>query len=218
LSLADFYRVKEHAAYFSTVRSEIAPYLPLRPSRVLDIGCGDGATLLWLKSQGLADWTCGVDINAEVLERARAGGVDLVVQGALDELALPIAPESIDVILCLDVLEHLADPWTVAQGLTRLLRAGGVLIASIPNVQSLRVIAPLLAGRWTYRDCGILDQGHLRFFTRRSAMALLQQAALRITAVRPILERHWLPRYANHLTLHVFQRYVTERFLLRAVK
>lgn len=218
MTLAAFYARKQHTHYFSTVRSEILRLLPNSSPRVLELGCGEGATLHLLKSRCLAQWTCGVDINATALERARKAGVDVVVCGSIDNLELPIEPGSIDLALCLDILEHLADPWSAVRTVAALLRPGGTLVASIPNVQSLRVIAPLLIGRWDYKDCGILDQGHLRFFTKCTAVALLQQAQLTVNHEEPLLERHWLPRFVNLATLRLCQRLVTVQFLLRAVK
>lgn len=218
MKLESFYEKKQHIRYFTTVRSEIVPFLPPVSDRVLDLGCGEGSTLAFLKDRGLARWTCGVDISAPALERAKASGVDLVVQGGLDELSFPIERDSLDVVLCLDILEHLADPWATVRSVARLLKPGGILIASIPNVQTLRVLAPLLVGRWEYKDCGIMDRGHLRFFTRRSAIALLEQAGLVISGGRPLTEPHWLPRSLNTLTLHLFQRWVTVQYLLQARK
>lgn len=218
MKLASFYETKQHVKYFSTVRTEIVPFLPPVSERVLDLGCGNGSTLAYLKERGIARWTCGVDINTAALEQARAAGADLVVNGSLDDLQLPIEPGSLDVVLCLDILEHLADPWATTRAVARLLRPGGILVASIPNVQTLRVLGPLLIGRWDYKDCGIMDMGHLRFFTRRTAVALLEQAGLRVTRSRPLVEPHWLPRNLNMLTLHLFQRWVTVQHLLRAEK
>src|SRR5205807_4643612 len=56
-----------------------------------------------------------------------------LVAGSLDGLRLPIEPASLDVVLCLDILEHLADPWTTARTAAALVRPGGILIASIPR-------------------------------------------------------------------------------------
>ena len=216
MTIESFYTDKQHKQYFSTARSEILPLIPGPCERVLDIGCGEGTTLRLLKDRGLARWTCGVDINAAALERARQSGVDVVHQGSLDDLQLPIETGSIDLALCLDILEHLVDPWKVTRTLTTLIKPGGILITSIPNVQSLRVIGPLMIGRWRYKDCGIMDQGHLRFFTRESALALLEQAGLRVEEVRVNTEPHPLPRIVNALTLRLFQRLVTVQFLIRA--
>jgi hypothetical protein len=59
-----------------------------------------------------------------------------------------------------------------------------VLIASIPNVRHFRVVLPLLfRGRWKYADFGLMDRTHLRFFTKGSAIELIERAGLRVDAV-----------------------------------
>jgi hypothetical protein len=69
--------------------------------------------------------------------------------------------------------------------LAKLLKPGGVLVASIPNVRHLRVVMPLLLrGRWEYAPFGLMDRTHLRFFTEHSATELVRQAGLRVDAVR----------------------------------
>lgn len=169
------------ALYFDNVRSEIAPLLPAMAERVLDVGCGAGATLHWLKQTG----RCRVGVGIEMMESAAAiartradqvivGDANLLVASALDAA-------SFDVVLCLDVLEHLVDPWAFVAKLPRLLKPGGLVIASLPNVRHLRVVLPLLlAGRWRYESSGLLDRTHLRFFTRESALELLAGGGLKV--------------------------------------
>jgi len=169
------------AFYFDNVRSEIAPLLPLHAARVLDVGCGAGATLQWLKQGG----RCGVGVGIEMMESAAA-----IARGRIDEVHVgdatllvdtAFAPQSFDLVLCLDVLEHLVDPWAFVAKLCPLLRPGGRVIASLPNVRHLRVVLPLLlAGRWRYEASGILDRTHLRFFTRESALELMSTGGLRV--------------------------------------
>jgi hypothetical protein len=67
-----------------------------------------------------------------------------------------------------------------------LLRARGRLIASLPNVRHWSVVRGLLEGEWTYLPAGILDRGHLRFFTLKSGRALIEAAGLRVVAVHPV--------------------------------
>lgn len=169
------------ALYFDNVRSEIAPLLPALAERVLDVGCGAGATLHWLKQTG----RCRVGVGLEMMESAAAIArerVDQVIVGdanLLVDSALEAA--SFDVVLCLDVLEHLVDPWAFVAKLPRLLKPGGLVIASLPNVRHLRVVLPLLlAGRWRYESSGLLDRTHLRFFTRDSALELLSGGGLTV--------------------------------------
>jgi hypothetical protein len=94
--------------------------------------------------------------------------------------ALPAVWPRFDLILCLDVLEHMLDPWRVIDLLvTQQLAAGGTLLVSLPNVRHYSVTAPLVfQGRWNYAEAGILDRTHVRFFTRQSAAQLLTHPRL----------------------------------------
>jgi len=171
--------------YFGHARTEIIPLLPPGcVDRILEVGCGRGDTLAHLHAAGRCRWTCGVELFPEAGVAARTR-LDEVYVGNIEHLELPIAPASLDVVLCLDVLEHLVDPWSTAARLAALLKPGGVLIASIPNVRHFRVVLPLLLqGRWKYADFGLMDRTHLRFFTRDSAIELLETAGLRVDAVQ----------------------------------
>lgn len=170
--------------YFSLVRQDIAPLLPAHARQVLELGCGDGATLAWLKASGLATHTTGVELMPGVAEVARTR-VDRVCEGDVGAVLPSLAEGAYDLVLCLDVLEHLVDPWSTLRRANRLLRPGGQLIVSLPNVRHHSVLLPLLLGdRWQYEDAGIMDRTHLRFFTRRGARQLVQQAGFQITDLR----------------------------------
>lgn len=173
-------------AYHDAVRRDVVPFL--KPdSRILEVGCGTGATLSFLKQQGLCRWAGGVEYVPAAAERARQAA-DQVWQGDVENMSLDIAPGSLDAVLCLDVLEHLVDPWRTAQRLASLLAPGGVLVASLPNIRNDRVLRDLLLrGKWEYRDDGILDRTHLRFFTHDTAVALVAGAGLTVEAVQPLV-------------------------------
>lgn len=169
--------------YFAHARREILPLLPRHASRALEVGCGAGHTLSLLKQQGLCDWACGIEISPTAAEQA-GQRLDRVVQGNIEVMELPVEQESIDLLLCLDVLEHLIDPWGTLKRLSTLLSKDGILIASVPNVRHYRVLMPLLMrGRWDYLDSGILDRSHLRFFTRDTAIELIESAGLSVEKV-----------------------------------
>ncbi|MDC8772992.1 class I SAM-dependent methyltransferase [Roseateles albus] len=168
--------------YFNFVRRDIEALLPSRAERVLEIGCAAGATLNWLKESGRADHTTGIEPMAQAASVARAR-VDQVLEGPAEALLTQLPPESFDLVLCLDVLEHLVDPWVVMQQLRGLVRPGGTVIVSLPNVRNHRVVLPLLlAGRFEYQEAGIMDRTHLRFFSRQGALELLEHAGFRVTA------------------------------------
>jgi 2-polyprenyl-3-methyl-5-hydroxy-6-metoxy-1,4-benzoquinol methylase len=169
--------------YYEYVRSEILLLLPETVSRTLEIGCGAGNTLAWLKTVRRCTWMGGVELNPDVAQQAR-GRLDVFYEGNIEHLELPIEPGSLDLILCLDVLEHLIDPWAVVQRLQALLRPGGALIASIPNVRYRKVLFPLLMqGKWDYVDEGVLDRTHLRFFVRATAIHLIESSGLKVDSV-----------------------------------
>ena len=169
----------KETSYYQNVRSEIAPLLTPRPRRLLDIGCGEGSTIAWAKEQGLCDWAGGLEPIATITQAARLDqSWSMPVEAALNNKLLPEA----DTILCLDVLEHLIDPWGVTRQLAELLPKGGAIVASIPNIRHYKlVLALLFKGDFRYRDAGILDSTHLRFFTRETACELFEQAGLKIT-------------------------------------
>lgn len=164
--------------YFSFVRKDIAPLLPRFSSRVLEIGCGGGGTLDWLKRAGRAHWVAGIELCASAASVARTR-LDVLYEGDADHHLGQVEPASLDLILCLDVLEHLVDPWATMARLQALLKPGGHLIISVPNVRHHSVVLPLLlSGRWQYKEAGIMDRTHLRFFSHESARTLLTQADL----------------------------------------
>ncbi|MHB8846669.1 MAG: class I SAM-dependent methyltransferase, partial [Nitrospirota bacterium] len=116
--------MSEH--YFSIVRSEILPLLPERTARTLEVGCGSGNTLAWLRQVRTIEWLGGVEVSSEAAESARRN-INQVWQGNIEILDLPIEAASLDLVLCLDVLEHLVDPWSVVRRLSGYLRPGGAL-------------------------------------------------------------------------------------------
>ena len=213
--------------YFDTVRDEIAPLLPKSASLVMDVGCGDGATSRWLKTVLPGVVTVGVEIDpraartaAEVLDELVVADLDGGLQ-ALDAFA-----GRVDVLLLLDVLEHLRDPWDRLANFSRLLSPNGVVVASVPNVRNLKVLLPLLLkGEWSYRDAGILDRSHLRFFTRGSAVALFESAGFvveRVMATGPLRParvrslRGLLAMSANRLLFGALEPFVAHQYVLRA--
>ena len=114
------------------------------------------------------------------------------------------------------MLEHLADPWSVLRKLKPLLCNEGVLIAAIPNVRHWWVVRDLvLHGEWRYRKDGVLDETHLRFFTKRSALRLLQDCGYAVASVQPYF---WGPktRGFNRFTLSLFEEFLASRWLIVA--
>jgi 2-polyprenyl-3-methyl-5-hydroxy-6-metoxy-1,4-benzoquinol methylase len=154
-----------------------------RADRVLDVGCATGFLAEALQRRGST--VSGVEFDAEAGRRALPF-LDKLVVGDLDslDLAREFAPAVFDVVVFGDVLEHLKDPLAALGQARALLAPGGAIVISIPNVAHGSVRLALLQGRWDYRDIGLLDRTHIRFFTRSTLLALLRDAGLVAVDVR----------------------------------
>jgi SAM-dependent methyltransferase len=165
--------ITKFPAYYSIPRVEIEPLLPEVLGSVLEIGCGTGATMSWLRNIRSVSYALGVEVVPEVAAKARSI-FDEVITGNIETEILNTSRQ-FDVVIALDVLEHLIDPWGMVRLLGKLLKPDGVFIASIPNVSHWSVSANLFfRGSWEYKVDGILDQTHLRFFTERTALSLFE--------------------------------------------
>jgi 2-polyprenyl-3-methyl-5-hydroxy-6-metoxy-1,4-benzoquinol methylase len=206
-------------AYFTRARHDILPLLPVYSERVLELGCGNGATLFWLKELQRAKFTHGLELFEPMANEAKLW-VDEVTVGNAEQLLPTYVAAQYDLILCLDVLEHLVDPWQVVDECARLLRPGGTIIASIPNMRTAVVLWKLLVkGEFDYANEGIMDRTHLRWFTRKSAVALLQRPGLHLAACVPTpLAPGSKSDWFNRLSLGVFRDFVSIQYLVSATK
>ena len=171
-------------AYGDSARIEIDKFLPAAAQRVLDVGCWQGGfgAALKRKRPGCVVW--GIESNRESASVA-ATRLDHVINGRFPE-EMPVG-EHFDLVVFLDVLEHLDDPWNALRYASSLLRPRGVVVASIPNIRHVSVTFPLLArGRWEYQDEGLLDRTHVRFFTRRSMETLFKSSGYEIERIEAI--------------------------------
>lgn len=166
--------------YYGHSRMEIAPLLPGSVARVLEIGCSAGGTLAWLKEKWPDAEFVGVDGNPDVLDKLKAIGSGSFIH----DLNQPLPDIGrFDLILALDILEHLTEPEHVLKDLVSRMTVTGRIVVSLPNVSHHSVIAGLALRReFEYRDAGILDRTHLRFFTEKSALHLMSQSGLSVTA------------------------------------
>lgn len=203
--------------YFSRARIEIAPLLPEssgRPLRVLEIGCSEGRTLEWLKKIGCSNWTAGVEPYAEL--RVSPGAVDHFFKLDIEKVLPELSPGSIDLILCLDVLEHLINPWETLRRLDPLLRPGGHWIISVPNIRNYHVLVDLaFRGQFDYTESGILDRTHLRFFTRKSVIELAQSSGAKVEKIIGTESGRWQKRLLTKLGLGDL---LVKQFMLAARK
>lgn len=150
-------------------------------SRVLDVGCADGYLGQALASKGCRIW--GLDKEPWAIT-ASPGCYEEVRLINLEEISgLPWREGSFDVVLAADVLEHLREPGRVLRMLRRYVAPGGCVIVSLPNVAHASVRFSLLAGRFSYRTTGILDETHCRLYTFSTARKLIESSGLRLAGL-----------------------------------
>lgn len=93
-------------------------------------------------------------------------------------------PQGCDAILLADVIEHLREPASLLRRVRESLNAGGLVFLSVPNIANLTIRVGLLFGHFIYRDRGILDSTHLRFFTMRTLQTEVENAGFEILDLR----------------------------------
>ena len=145
---------------------------------VLDVGCGFATTSQYIQQR--ANRVVGVESSGEAV--AVAGQrIQQVVQADLtkvDDVRAAVGSRRFDAIIFADVLEHLPWPLGVLRSYLDLLKDDGSVFVSLPNVGLWSVRLAHLFGSFEYQETGVLDQTHLRFFTRKSALRLLDAAGL----------------------------------------
>ncbi len=167
--------------------------------RVLDVGCSSGYLARPLVAAGCT--VVGLERDPVAAEAARDVCDDVLV-GDVETMELPFEPGSFDVVLCGDLIEHLREPEAFLARVHPLLRSGGRLVLTTPNVANWSMRLGLLAGRWRYTERGILDHTHTHLFTRKTLAETLERAGYTIetldfTVPLPVLRTATTERAAH---------------------
>ncbi len=150
--------------------------LPATPGRALDIGCGNG---YWASHLARLGWSVvGIDASAEGIGIARKSfpGMRFEQQLIAPDLLDQLDEEPFDLVLSLEVVEHLYAPREWAQAAFNALRPGGRLVCSTPYHGYLKNLALSLAGKWDWHLKPLWDGGHIKFFSRSTLAELLEEA------------------------------------------
>lgn len=177
-------------AYFGNERGEMLPFLPKGFVRLLDVGCGYGnfGALVLKEHPGTEVW--GVELHEPAARIAETRLSKVVYSPFSDGIALP--DDYFDVIVFNDSLEHLPDEEAALQLARRKLRTGGTLVCSVPNVRYIDNLRSLIVDAdWEYREWGVLDRTHLRFFTKRSLLRTLERNGFQAYSVEGLGSHHW---------------------------
>jgi O-antigen biosynthesis protein len=163
---------------FSQARTELVGAMDIKEGMdILDIGCANGTTLKYIKDNNSGVSLCGVEPCKRLAKQAKQYAK---VHNCTVEKFLKRHRHKYDIIIMADVIEHLLDPWTVVRDMGKLLKTGGYIIASIPNVLNCTVIINLFKyGTFGYHSCDIVNKEHIRFFSSIDMMELFRIAGLK---------------------------------------
>jgi 2-polyprenyl-3-methyl-5-hydroxy-6-metoxy-1,4-benzoquinol methylase len=216
-TLQDFYADKNDQ-YFEGLRADMIADLPLNPgARILEIGCGLGATGEACLATGRAGYYCGVELDRKAAAVA-AKRITQVHCGNVEQIDPAVLGGDYDALIMSEVLEHLFDPWGVVAALVPKLRPGALVFASSPNVSHKNVVRALLKGRFDYQAVGVMDRTHVRWFTPATYREMFEQAGLETLAVGPLAPVGRRAVAINAITGGRFAHLFVEQIMYRGLK
>ena len=162
------------------------------PAVIVDVGCGDGSALAVAARQNPAHRFAGIDWSGDALRRASALGLT-VLRAGVTAPGLPVGDGAADVVIMSELIEHLVDPDGAVAEVRRVLRPGGSLLLSTPNLAAwynrgllavgIQPIFSEVSLRGVFGRPGSVVAGHLRLFTRRALTEFLTASGFRCVTV-----------------------------------
>jgi len=145
-------------------------------TRICDLGCGNGFTASQLGERGYE--VVGVDASQRLLDIAQAHYASPRVRfhhGLIEpELVDALAGPPFDLVISIDVIEHLYRPKTFVETAVRLLRPGGTVVVCTPYYGYLKNLAIAALGHWDQHHGVHWDGGHIKFFSTPTLTTLLE--------------------------------------------
>jgi SAM-dependent methyltransferase len=171
--------------YYSQARLEMVRFVPSNTRRLLDIGCSEGRFGAAVKAAIPGCETWGVEPAPEAAKQAATRN-DRVINAEISP-ALDLPQAYFDVVTMNDVLEHIPYSEPTLDLIKRVLKPGGHLVLSLPNVRHYLNARDFLVHKdWEYQDFGVLDRTHFRFFTEKSAKRLLEREGFEVIQISGI--------------------------------
>lgn len=168
-------------------------------STLLDIGCATGFMGEYLIKKKDCQ-VYGIEISREEAREARKRLVKVFEGDVENKSTLNQIKEKFDVILAQAIIEHLKDPLKALKSWRRFLKKGGVLIVTTSNITHWSTRLDIIRGKFDYKDYGILDNTHLRFYTMNTFPELVRSAGYKIEkfSIDPV--GGGLPRISKYLS------------------
>ena len=167
-------------------RNEMIRFVTNTPRTSLEVGCREAMHSKLLKQTfpSLKEtWGIEPDSDEYVIKQAKLN-LDYFINDYLTADTKGLSKKYFDVIIFNDVLEHMYDPWKVLIMTKELLTEEGIIVVSLPNIRHRSVLIDLIfKDKFQYRDQGILDVTHIRFFTETSMKKMLDDCGYEVLKI-----------------------------------
>lgn len=193
------------------INTAVADLIPPN-SRVLDVGCWEGnlGEFLLKEKNCIVD---GIEYNKDASDKARKSGYRNVFEFDLNDIdSLKFDDTQYDFIVFGDVLEHVLYPEDVLKKTLALLKLNGKVVISLPNIGFIYYRLTHLLGNFDYKDVGVMDKTHVKFYTRSTMKKLFDSASLQIE--KEVLYNEVKP---EHRFFNVLNKFSPEMFTLQFV-
>ncbi|MDD2382030.1 MAG: class I SAM-dependent methyltransferase [Mariniphaga sp.] len=171
--------------YYEDARPEMLAFLEQPPKKCMEFGCSSGGFSALLKEKyGCEVWGADIDLPSVGAAKER---LDKVFHGDAYEVIRELPDHQFDYLICNDIIEHLYSPERFFEEVKRCLTPDAILICSLPNVRHWKTFNRYLFLKdWKYKQSGILDYTHLRFFTKKSMKRSIRNWGFEIEKIRGI--------------------------------
>jgi len=186
----EYYLTMYRSDYHSRRARAIINLFPrLCGKRVLDVGCGGGFYSSAIAKGGGCREIILTDFSSVCVKAARLNmleQVQFIAEGTVcDALNLPFRDRSFDLVLCVDVVEHLSNDQVFLKQVSRVLRDGGMVVVATQNSSSVNYLleAPMQRKVLKRREWMGWDPTHQRFYTPKSLSNVLGQVDLKVVKI-----------------------------------
>ncbi len=201
--------------YSDHLRADIVELVPTKSGVIGSLGCGQARTEGSLVERGFE--VHGVDVSERSIEVAKTRITSArVITG--DEL-MPFAENSLDGLLLLDVLEHIPLAWERLKHYVKMVKKGGWIIISVPNMRNIDTLRELLIkGDWPEKAAGTFDKTHIQVMTHKRVKRWGTQAGLKFVKWHDTYRARFGPHYTykvlNLATCRIFRSFFTNQVIV----
>lgn len=203
--------------YYNLIRYDILKLLPESAVKILDVGCGAGATGAEIKRRMPHSSVTGIELN-DVAAAIAASRLDRVISCDLDNAEFDFETASFDCIIAADVLEHTKNPENTLNYLKTFLKENGWLLISLPNIRYIVPVIKILRNKFEYEESGVLDRTHLRFFTLHTMEKFLHDCGFEIVKRASNRNKGWKMKLLSVLSFGLLSSFSVYQYIFLARK